>query len=185
MKYSIRNSLSTLFETALSSSGLDYFETAFDAGWRSECELQNVNDLTQWRPIAQSQPVDFSGLANAVEQEIHPDICEYYGSFWASTLESTSQEGQVSLIQLWNQEDFDRLIGNLIGHLMVKRRSKQPFTVFFANTEPDTEFFLSIDNETGRILLEEAGKPPIREVEKDLITFLKRLTPVATNSGIY
>ena len=68
---------------------------------------------------------------------------------------------------------------------MVKRRSKQPFTVFFANTEPDTEFFLSIDNETGRILLEEAGKPPIREVEKDLITFLKRLTPIATNSGIY
>ena len=106
-------------------------------------------------------------------------------SFLAGTLESTSQEGHVSLIQLWNADDFDRLIGNLIGHLMTKQRLKQPFTVFFANTEHDSELFLSIDNESGQVLLEEPAKAPLRIVEQDLVTFLKRLTPVTTEARIY
>ncbi len=157
----------------------------FDEEWRSDCECLQEGSETHWRPVKQSQAVDFSGLANAVEQPIHPAIQEYYGSFWAGTVECESAEGQVSLIQLWNQEDFDRLIANLIGHLMAKRKLKQPFTVFFANAEPDTEFFLSIDNETGHILLEEPGKPPVKEVERDLGTFLDRLTPVISPAGIY
>ena len=185
MNQTVKESLAGLFETALINSGEDCFSTLFDSEWRSDCEVRQEGERTFWRPALQEPSVDFSGLANAVGQPIHPDICAYYGSYWASTLEATSKEGHVSLIQLWNQEDFDRLIANLIGHLMAKQRLKKPFTVFIANTDPDTELFLSIDNESGNVLLEEPGKPVVRVVDKDIVTFLNRLSPVAGVPGIY
>lgn len=129
--------------------------------------------------------MSFQGLSNALEIAIHPDIQAYYGSFWCGSIEAESEEGHVSLIQLWNPDDFDRLIQNLIGHALMKRRSKQPFTVFIANTEADSELFLSIDNDSGAILLEEPGKPPLRQVEDNLVAFLNRLTPVLQPPDIY
>jgi SecY interacting protein Syd len=159
-----------------------HFSCTPDPQWQSACELGDTGD---WRPADQLPPVSFQGLSNALEVPIHADIQTYYGSFWAGSIEAESEEGHVSLIQLWNPDDFDRLIQNLIGHALMKRRSKQPFTVFFANTEADSELFLSIDNDTGVILLEEPGKAPIRQVEDNLGTFLNRLTPVLQPPGIY
>lgn len=185
MNQIVKKTLSTLYKTALKSSGAECFTTLFDPEWRSACEIYQEGENTYWQPVLQETSVDFSGLANAVGQPIHPDICAYYGSYWAGALETTSQEGRVNLIQLWNQEDFDRLIANLIGHLMAKQRIKQPFTVFFANTEPDSELFLGIDNESGKIVLEEPGKPVVREVEQNIATFLDRLSPAASDPGIY
>jgi len=185
MNSNIQTSLTRLYDDAFNSLGEDSLSTSFDPDWRSPGETHQSADRTFWRPAVQSEPVDFSGLANAVEAPIHPDICAFYGSFWAGNLEATSAEGHVSLIQLWNTDDFDRLVANLIGHYMAKQRINQPYTVFVANTEPDSEFFLSIDNKTGKILLEEAGKPPVREVESDIATFLNRLTPVKQDPGIY
>ena len=185
MNSKIQTSLTRLFNDAFNSLGEDSLSTVFDPEWRSLSETHQTADRTYWRPAVQNEPVDFSGLANAVGEPIHPDICAFYGSYWAGILEATSSEGHLSLIQLWNQEDFDRLIANLIGHYMAKQRVKQPYTVFFANTELDSEFFLSIDNKTGKILLEEPGKPPVREIESDIATFLDRLTPVKGDPGIY
>lgn len=181
----VKESLAVLFETALEESGEQYFSTLFDPEWRSDCEVRQEGERTYWQPTLQAPSIDFSGLASAVGQSIHPDTCAYYGSYWAGALETTSQEGHVSLIQLWNQEDFERLRANLIGHLIAKQRLKQPFTVFFANAEPDTELFLGIDNESGKIVLEEPGKPVVRVVDKDIVTFLNRLSPVARVPDIY
>lgn len=185
MTQTVKESLTALFESALKDSGEDCFSRLFDPEWRSDCEFRQEGERTYWQPTLQETSVDFSGLANAVGQPIHPDISAYYGSYWAGPLEATSHEGHVSLIQLWNQEDFDRLIANLIGHLMAKQRLKKPFTVFIANTDPDTELFLSIDNESGKVLLEEPGKPVVRVVDKDIATFLNRLSPVVHVPGIY
>ena len=185
MNKNIQTSLANLFDDARKSLGEEALSTIFDPGWRSISETHQLADRTFWCPVAQTEPIDFSGLANAVGEPIHPDICTFYGSFWAGTLEATSTEGHVSLLQLWNPEDFDRLVANLIGHYMAKQRIKQPYTVFFANTEMDSEYFLSIDNKTGKILLEEPGKPPLREIESDMATFLDRLSPVKSDPGIY
>lgn len=157
----------------------------FDPDWRSPCEIQQAGSLTYWRPVSQQPKVDFSGLENALEIPIHPDIQGFYRAFWSGTLETDSQEGRVSLIQLWNTEDFDRLIANLIGHALNKQRSRSGFTAFFATTEPESELFLSIDNDTGAILLEEPGQPPIREVETDIATFLSRLEPQRREPDLY
>ena len=167
----------------IAESGL--LSSPFDTDWRSPSELRQDSDLTYWKPVRQHAPVSFEGLSHALELEIHADIKAYYASYWSGTLEADSSEGRVSLIQLWNAEDFDRLIANLIGHAMVKQKSRQGFTVFFANTDPDTEVFLSIDNSSGAILLEEPGKPPLRQVETDIRTFLRRLKPKNRPTDIY
>lgn len=179
------NALTRFIERALDTRKDGTMKSPFDPEWRSPCELHQDSDWTYWRPIAQDPPVDFAGLENALEHEIHPDIKAYYGSYWSGTLEADSEEGQVSLIQLWNNEDFDRLIANLIGHALSKRRTRSRFSVFIANTDPDTELFLSIDNETGAVLLEEPGRKPIRQVDENISAFLDRLQPSARQPDIY
>jgi SecY interacting protein Syd len=177
--------LDNFIDATLSLHAERKLTSPYDADWRSPCELEQVGDLTYWRPIQQHPPVNFEGLAHALEVPIHPDICAYYGSWWSGTLEASSEEGPVSLIQLWNEEDFERLIANLIGHSLNQRRSRSPFSVFFATTDPDSEMFLTIHNETGVVLLEEPGKKPLREVESDIHSFLRRLKPEIRTPAIY
>lgn len=179
--------LDSFMDRALAVQENDWFVAPFDADWRSACELENAvdGDQSRWRPVLQPTPVDFRHLENALEFPIHDDIKTYYGRYWAGAMDARSTEGHVSLIQLWNYDDYERLIANLIGHALSKKKARDGFTVFFATTDPDSELFLSIDNETGNILLEEPGKSPLREVEGDIARFLDRLTPLDTPPAIY
>ena len=182
---SISEALARLVDALLRLTDDRLLQCPLDTEWRSPCEVHSTHAVTWWRPVKQSPSVDFSGLAQALETPIHPDICQFYGSYWSGTLEMDSQEGRVSLIQLWNEEDFDRLIANFIGQALAKRRQRQPLSLFIANTEPDSEHFLSIDNATGAVLLELPGKPPLRRVEDKLGTFLSRLTPTLRSPDLY
>ena len=171
---------------------------AFDAEWRSPCEIAPPSrGRVQWRPLARDptdgrraskrrangrrtngrRPNDFAGLENALEIEIHPDIKAYFGSFWSGDLEAEASDGHVILLFLWNIEDVDRLVENLIGHALQKRRRRQPFNVFFACTEEDSELYLAVDNDTGEVVLEAPDKAPLRTVAADLATFLSSLRP--------
>lgn len=181
----VKPALGDFIRRSLDTTNDNYFSCEADPEWPSLCEFENVAERSHWRPIEQTTPLSFEGLANAAEVPIHPDIQHFYSGFWAGSLQGKTDEGPLSLIQLWNEEDFERLIENLVGHLFMKVRSKQPFTVFFATTEEDSELFLSIDNATGKVLLEEPGKPPLREVETDIATFLNRLEPDTSPPQIY
>ncbi len=160
-------------------------ERWYDPEWRSPCEygapFRNAQGEQRilWRPFKRSEPgyQDLAGLERALELSLHPDIKTYYGAYWSGGLEAEAPEGHVSLILLWNEEDAARLVENLIGHALAKRQSRSPFTVFFACTEPDAEEFLSIDNETGQVLLEKPGRKPLRVVAENLGQFLQTLVP--------
>jgi SecY interacting protein Syd len=182
---SVKAALKNLIDesTALTPNG--HFEIDTDLDWNSDCIIKSEHGISTWKPIEQSIPVNFSGLANAVEAPIHADAIEYFSSFWSSSIQGKTKEGPLSLIQLWNPEDFERLIENLIGHLIAKSNVKLPFTLFFATADPDSELFLSIENDTGRILLEEPGSPPIKEVDSNLTDFLKRVSPDNAAPEIY
>ena len=181
----VKPALGSFIHRSLGTTNNNHFSCDADPEWRSSCIFETLGDQSHWRPAEQTTPLSFEGLANAAEIPIHPDIQHFYGSFWAGSLQGKTDEGPLSLIQLWNEEDFERLIENLVGHLFMKMRSKQPFTVFFATTEEHSELFLSIDNATGKVLLEEPGKPPLREVETDIATFLNRLEPDTSLPLIY
>ena len=176
--------LDDLIERTLAMTDSGELSSPFDPDWRSPCELRQDTDFTWWRPVKQTEPINFAGLENALECEIHADIKSWYGSYWSGTLEADSKEGPVSLIQLWNPEDFDRLVANLIGHALAKQRRKEDFSVFFANTDPDSELFLSMDNLSGAVLLEEPGHA-LRQVETDISSFLQRLAPQTRQPRLY
>lgn len=149
-----------------------------DPAWPSECEIGEPDEsaMKRWQPKARESVADFGGLERALEVEIHPDIKSFYGSFWAGTVELEAEEGGVTLIQIWNDADFDRLIENILGHAMAKQRIDAPLTVFIACTD-EGELMLSVENDTGRVVLEEPGSLPIREVSPSLAEFLDRLNP--------
>jgi SecY interacting protein Syd len=158
----------------------------FDANWRSLCEIgephpgPNGDPSIGWRPAARSPDTafdDFDPLEQALEIEVHPDIKAYYAGYWAAGLEAEAVDGHVSMLFLWNVDDVARLNENLIGHALSKRRAKCPMSIFFACTELDSELFLSVDNDSGRILLEKPGHKPIRQVAESLHEFLQTLVP--------
>ena len=178
-------SLERLVQATLDLTENQLLRSPFDPEWRSPCEQHQSDGTTWWRPVRQAEPVSFAGLENALELEIHPDIKAYYGHYWSGTLEANSEEGQVSLIQLWNDEDFERLIANLIGHALNKQRTRSGFTVFFATTDPESELFLSIDNTSGSVLLEEPGRAPLKQVDTNINSFLARLTPEIREPSLF
>jgi len=157
----------------------------FDPEWRSPCERgepfrsDSGETLIAWRPVRQTEngPALLTGLERALELTLHHDAKTYYGRWWSASLDAVAPDGPVSLIQLWNPDDAERLVENLIGHALAKRRQRAPFTVFFATTGPDSDYFLSLDNATGEVLLEQPGLRPLRTVAPDLATFLDRLEP--------
>lgn len=156
-----------------------------DPQWRSPCEVGEPHawpdgtQVVRWRPVARRYAEDFAGLENALETAIHPDIKAYYGAFWSGGLEARASEGHVSLILLWNPADADRLVENLIGHAMAKQRARAPFSVFFACTEANSELFLTVENDSGRVLLERPGRKPLRMVAESLAAFLSELEPAS------
>jgi len=151
-----------------------------DPQWPSQCQVgePHADGLIHWRPRARHRAADFSALERALDVEIHPDIKSFYGSYWGSVMELRADEGGVSLIQIWNDDDFERLVENILGHAIAKQRIAAPLTVFIAATD-EGEYMLSVDNESGRVVLEEPGSPPTREVASSLAEFLDRLHPVA------
>ncbi len=175
------------FTEAAASKGGDFAHQKYDPDWPSPCLIGTPNPAGYicWEPVRQDEKINFRGLENALDLHIHADIKAFYGTYWSAGLQATSDEGHVSLIQLWNRQDFHRLVENLIGHALAKRRLKHPFTVFVATTEADSELFLSVDNTTGAVLLEEPGHPPSREVEETLARFIDRLTPSLEQPKIY
>lgn len=166
----------------------------YDPQWASSCEVGEpflagsvpadpaAERLVRWQPVSRFDPdlglpEDFAGLENALETTVHQDFKDYFSSFWSGTLECTAPEGHVALLQLWNNQDVDRLIENMIGHVLGQRRARAPLTLFFACTEPDSDLILSIDNATGAVLLERPGSKPLRSVAPSISALLDRLTP--------
>lgn len=169
----------------------------FDPDWRSPCEIGTPFETEQgtviaWRPTRRNPATvseDFAPLERALEISIHPDIKAYYAAYWAAGLEAEAVDGHVSLLFPWNPEDVERLNENLIGHSLSKKAIRKNrwsrkvggrdrgMSIFFACTEPESELFLSVDNDSGAVLLEKPGSKPIREVASDLASFIATLVP--------
>ncbi|RTE64592.1 SecY-interacting protein [Amphritea opalescens] len=158
--------------------------TTYDPEWPSDCLRGETepDESIQWLPERQADNNNschdmFDRLEQALGYSIHTDLRTWYSRYWSEPLPATSEWGDLSLLFLWSDKDCERLRGNLVGHLLTKQKQKQPATLFFACTEPDGEKFISIDNQTGEIWLEQPGKKPIMKLADSLALFLDMLTP--------
>ncbi len=151
----------------------------YDADWPSDCYINATEGslATLWRPVRQTTPTDlFERIGQALEQPIHHDIITFFSRYWSDPLPAHWNSDPLSLLQLWNAEDGERLRSNLIGHALMKARKKQPLTLFFACTEPD-DLFISLNNQDGTIWLEAPGKEPLRQIADTLADFINSLQP--------
>ena len=130
-----------------------------------------------WKPWSRPQPADLQNIASALECEFHPAIHGYYGHGFAGPVTASFKGLAVTLVQPWNEEDFERLQQNLVAHVLMLRRLKLPLTLFLA-TVPDESRVISLDNETGEVVLEQLGRPERWILAESLPAFLQRLSPL-------
>lgn len=151
--------------------------TAFDDQWRSVAEVERVGESeVYWQPTRRSETLSFQGVSDALETSL-PPVCEtYFGHFWSASIPVLWGERPFELLQLWNADDENNLMHNLLGHALEKRRVREPLTLFFAVV--DDARFLSIDADSGAVMLEEVGGSRPEEVADSLASLLSALTAV-------
>ncbi|MEM9102860.1 MAG: SecY-interacting protein [Pseudomonadota bacterium] len=157
------------------------FPTApHDNNWPSLCEIPNTlwDGQIQWRPIKRECSGDFSNLEKGLEMSLHPDLAIFYGQYWSHQLDVFHKEGPVYLLQAWNEQDYENLQKNLIGHVLMKRQLKQEETLFLGLTDQE-DLIITMLNRTGEIVLEQVGKPPHFTIADNLESFLQQLSPVS------
>lgn len=150
-----------------------------DSDWSSPCELTEATDgeAVSWQVVPCHPALGFENIEQALELELHPDLKAYYGSFFSANLPARTADGELELLFAWSQKDFERLQENLLGHVWMKRKLRQPVTLFFAVTDQE-DINLVVINETGEVWAEKVGKKPHRKVAGSLAEFLQTLEPV-------
>lgn len=145
----------------------------------SPCQVGDIVDgSVQWQPVLQQPTADFSNVEQALELTLHPDIITFYQHYYGAGLAAEHQRGKLALLMVWNADDLNRLQQNIIGHILMKRRLKQPETVFFATTEDD-DIMLSILNSTGEVYLERVGQDVSEKLAANLAQFISQIQPCA------
>lgn len=154
---------------------------AFDSEWPSPCYEETAQDgeLVRWSPKRQSPPKSFTNVEEALSLTLNSDYCHFFTRYYSDNLKAEAPQGHCELLQVFNNEDFERLQQNLIGHLLMKQRLNQAATLFFGLTDED-DFILTVINETGEVALEQVGKEPAKILAPSLGVFLEQLTPVAS-----
>ena len=154
----------------------------YDSQWPSPCYLKqgHEGELVPWEPKRQSEnqqsALSFKNVEDALDIELNADFCQFFTQFFSNNLPVVAEHGPCELLQVWNEEDFERLQQNIIGHLLMKKRLKQEPTLFFALTDED-DFVLSVLNSTGEVVLEQVGRPPKKVISGSLSAFIATLSP--------
>lgn len=160
---------------------------AGNADWQAPIYQQLLDptqDLYQWQPVMQQQPLDFQPLAEALAQPLHASVAALFARWYAADLSVQWQQHDLTLLQIHGHEDGERLLANLAGHVLMKRRLRQPVTLFIGLAEASDDLLLSVDNDSGAVGLEFVGQPQHLILAADVAEFLHQLTPrVVANPG--
>jgi SecY interacting protein Syd len=159
----------------------------FEPPWPSPCNVTNdehlecekndedQSDLSYWKPTSRINLDIFDELEKALELSFRDDFKQFYGSFWSNGICVEREDINFSLIQIWNEEDQEKLKENILGHAFAKLKSKQPLTYFIGCTFGDD--VICIDHESGAIILEKPGRKTHKVLAPSLEVFLLSLSP--------
>ncbi|WP_462171423.1 SecY-interacting protein [Pseudoalteromonas xiamenensis] len=168
-------------ETLLLQQTLNQFNqlhptTFHDDAWPSPCEIGSVLDDEQiaWRPVAR-EGESLNALAKALEVQFPIALHQFYSEFFAPNIQAAFEGHSIELIQPWSKDDFKRLQENITGHVLMKRRLKQPETVFIGLTEQD-DVLITVELATGNVCLEQLGKKPHHILASSLEAFVELLS---------
>lgn len=146
-------------------------------GVPSPCALEDREQRVVWQPQPFSLPTTLDAIERAVDIQLQPPITAFYTTQFAGDMQARFGEHQLTLLQVWSEEDFLRLQENLIGHLVMQRRLRQSPTLFIATTDSEEEI-ISLSNLSGEVILEQPGRKQRVVLAESLEIFLKSLQPV-------
>ncbi|MEJ6473591.1 SecY-interacting protein [Pseudoalteromonas piscicida] len=154
----------------------DLPSTEHDASWPSPCEQGEPNKLNEikWQAVERSPAGRLDDLALALETPFPEGINALYGDCFAGNIIAFIEGRQIELLQAWNEDDFERLQQNITGHILMKRRLKQPETIFIGLTEAD-DLLVSVDIATGKVGLEFVGKKQHHVLADSIAEFVDSL----------
>lgn len=152
----------------------------WDEEWLSECApttnaTADQHGNVKWRPTARPYTSLFSSLESALEFKFHPDLVCFYNSFWSDGIIASHPKGELSLIQIWNQDDEEILKENILGHAFAKIKNRLPITIFIGCTSDDQ--IIAIDNNSGQVVLERPGYASHETLASNVAEFISSLTP--------
>ncbi|MCU7800009.1 MAG: SecY-interacting protein [gamma proteobacterium symbiont of Lucinoma myriamae] len=147
--------------------------------WPSPCQQgdaflsEEMVDSIYWQPVLREKNNDLIGLEKALDTKLHTDIVLFFTRYWSDQIDAIFQQGNLTLLFVWNKADMDRLIENQIGHALNKLHNKQTLTFFIACT--DSDYIISVENESGKVVLERPGYAIEKELSPGLLQFINEL----------
>lgn len=147
------------------------------AGIPSPCVVATHREEVWWQPQPFGLPASLDAVARALDIALQDDVTAFYTTQFAGDMAAQFAQRDISLLQVWSEDDFVRLQENLIGHLVMKRRLKQSPTLFIAATESEQEI-ISVCNLSGEVIVEQPGTKKRDVLAENVQMFLKQLQPV-------
>lgn len=149
----------------------------YDSEWLSPCisGSKNQHNEVHWKPVEKEEQNLFVDIEKALDVSFHPSVIGFYGNFWSDGIWGTYEGKEIALIQVWNEDDLDMLRKNMLGHAFAKGKNRQSLTLFIGCT--DGEEIVSVNNETGEVIMEIPGKKPQQLLADSLADFLDKFIP--------
>ncbi|GLP96736.1 SecY-interacting protein [Paraferrimonas sedimenticola] len=143
----------------------------------SPCQKGQARDgFVGWKPVLREPQDDLNAIEQALETQFAADMHWYYGRYFCPPVKFSSEFGEGELLQCYNQEDFDFLQKNLVGHVLMKRKLKQQETLFIGVLD-DGDWMITVKSDDGSVWLEQPGQEPEKQIATSIAELFETIRP--------